>query len=153
MVRADSAGMVRKLLLLVISFGLLMTGLDLILLEHYEDSWMLVPLFLIALSLAVIVGHALVGAAGSVRLMQGVMVLLVLSGLMGVVLHFQGNLEFQVEIDPTLSRWELFNKVIRAKAPPALAPGAMAQLGLLGLVYCYRHPALTRDSAFTTTGA
>ena len=28
-------------------------------------------------------------------------------------------------------------------ATPALAPGALAQLGLLGLLYTYRHPALT----------
>ncbi len=27
-----------------------------------------------------------------------------------------------------------------AKTPPALAPGSMAQLGLIGLAYTYRHP-------------
>jgi hypothetical protein len=36
----------------------------------------------------------------------------------------------------------LFVKVVTAKAPPALAPGVMVQLGLLGLVYTYKHPAL-----------
>jgi hypothetical protein len=29
-----------------------------------------------------------------------------------------------------------------AKAPPALAPAGLIQLGLLGLLYTYRHPAL-----------
>ena len=29
-----------------------------------------------------------------------------------------------------------------AKAPPALAPAGMIQMGLLGLLYTYRHPAL-----------
>jgi hypothetical protein len=45
-------------------------------------------------------------------------------------------------MDPSLSGWPLFVKVVTAKAPPALAPGVMVQLGLLGLVYTYRHPAL-----------
>jgi hypothetical protein len=38
----------------------------------------------------------------------------------------------------------LFSTVMTAKAPPAMAPGAMVQLGLIGLVYCYRHPAIPR---------
>ena len=63
---------------------------------------------------------------------------------LGIVLHYRGNLEFQLEIDATQSSWDLFRKVIHAKAPPALAPGAMTQLGLLGLVYTFRHPALSR---------
>ena len=29
-------------------------------------------------------------------------------------------------------------------ATPALAPGTMILLGLMGLLYCYRHPALER---------
>ena len=32
----------------------------------------------------------------------------------------------------------------RAPLAPALAPSALAQLGLLGLLYTYRHPALRR---------
>jgi hypothetical protein len=59
-----------------------------------------------------------------------------------VVLHFRGNMAFQLDIDPSLSGWALADKVLRAKAPPTMAPGAMAQLGLLGLIYSYRHPAL-----------
>jgi hypothetical protein len=31
---------------------------------------------------------------------------------------------------------------MKAKAPPALAPASMIQLGLLGLLYTYRHPSL-----------
>jgi hypothetical protein len=61
-----------------------------------------------------------------------------------MALHFRGNMEFQLDIDPSLGGWALVSKVIRAKAPPAMAPAAMAQLGLLGLVYCHRHPALAR---------
>ena len=41
----------------------------------------------------------------------------------------------------------LFWKAMAAKTPPALAPGAMTQLGLLGLAYAFRHPALGRPGA------
>jgi hypothetical protein len=54
-------------------------------------------------------------------------------------------------MDPTQSSWTLFTKVMTAHAPPALAPGVMAQLGLLGLIYTYQHPALVgRDSPVST---
>jgi hypothetical protein len=36
-----------------------------------------------------------------------------------------------------MSTWELVEKVMRAKAPPVLAPGMMLQFGLLGLAYAY----------------
>jgi len=55
-----------------------------------------------------------------------------------------GNTEFQHEMDPTLEGWTLFVKVMRAKAPPALAPAANIQIGLLGLLYTYRHAASER---------
>ena len=32
-------------------------------------------------------------------------------------------------MDPTLSRWQLFWKVLHMQAPPALAPGVLVQLG------------------------
>jgi hypothetical protein len=60
----------------------------------------------------------------------------------GTYLHFQVNMEFQLEMDPALSGLALYRKAILAKTPPALAPGAMIQLGLIGLAYTFRHPAL-----------
>jgi hypothetical protein len=50
--------------------------------------------------------------------------------------------EFQLEVSPGLAGWELLRKALNAKAPPALAPGVMAQLGVLGLIYTFRHPAV-----------
>ena len=74
------------------------------------------------------------------------MAFFLLAGIVGMALHFQANLEFQTELDPSASGFPLWLKAARAKAPPALAPGVMVQLGLLGLVYTFRHPALTGDS-------
>jgi hypothetical protein len=134
----------RRFLLALLVLGLAGIGAELVALRHYEDSWQLVPLVLIALAFAVIGWHVLDGGAATVRMLRLVMLFFLVAGIAGIVLHYRGNLEFQLEIDPSQDRWTLFTKVIRAKAPPALAPGAMAQLGLLGLVYAFRHPALGR---------
>ena len=76
------------------------------------------------------------------RLLQFVMLTYIGTGVIGITLHFKANAEFQREIDPSLGGLALFWKVVEATAPPALAPGVMVQLGLLGLVYTYKHPAL-----------
>lgn len=136
----------RRLVLALLVFGLTATALDLYLLAHFEDSLQLVPLLAIALALAALIWMAASRGRVAVRAFQASMALLLATGVVGVVLHYRGNMEFQIEINPSQGGWELFNKVVRAKAPPAMAPGAMAQLGLLGLIATYRHPALTRDS-------
>jgi hypothetical protein len=130
----------RKLLLALLVFGLGGIGAELVALAHYEDSWQLIPLVLIGLSFVVVTWHVFDGGAATIRMLRLVMMLLILSGLTGVVLHYRGNLEFQLEMDPSQSGWTLFTKVIQAHSPPALAPGVMAQLGLLGLAYAFRHP-------------
>jgi hypothetical protein len=58
-----------------------------------------------------------------------------LAGFLGMGLHFYGAAEFQLETNPRIGNWELIKKVMRAEAPPVLAPGVMLQLGLLGLLY------------------
>ncbi len=133
----------RRLLLALLALGVTMTFIDLLLLAHYEDTKQLIPLGLNALALATIAWHVASSSPTSIRLLQVVMLLFVVAGLTGIVLHYQGNLEFQTEINPDQPAWDLFRKVMTAKAPPALAPGAMAQLGFLGLVYSYRHPSLS----------
>jgi hypothetical protein len=134
----------RRFLLILLLLGLAGIGAELVALAHYEDSWQLVPLALIALAFVVIGWHVFDGGPATIRMLRIVMVMFVAAGLMGIVLHYRGNLEFQLEMDPSQSHWTLFSKIIRAQAPPALAPGAMAQLGLLGLAYAFRHPALAR---------
>jgi hypothetical protein len=141
---SDGTMPLRWLLFGLLTAGLLVTGVDLMLLDHHEDVWQSIPLILIGTALLVILWHAVSRDATSLRALQVVMVLFVVAAGTGIVLHYRGNLEFQIEMDPTQSGWELFNKVIRAKAPPAAAPSVMAQLGLIGLIYTFRHPALQR---------
>ena len=138
----STLAIVRHALLAVLVLGVAGTGVELFLIEHYEDTLQLVPLATFAIALVVLVWHIVKGDALSVRALQATMVLFLVAGAAGMWLHFRGGAEFQLEIDPAQRRWDIFTKVIRAKAPPVLAPGVMVQLGLLGLVYTYRHPAL-----------
>jgi len=135
---------VRMFVLALLLLGLAGTLAELLALAHYEDSWQLVPLVLIGLAFVIVAWHLYDRSAASVKMLRLVMAVFIVAGIAGVILHYRGNLEFQLEIDPTQDQWTLFKKVIRAKAPPALAPGVMAQLGLLGLTYAFRHPALSR---------
>ena len=139
----DVVAALRRVLLALVAFGAAGLVAELVLLEHYESAWQFTPLVLLV---AVLVAVALVArrpSLASVRFFQAVMVLCVASGLLGVFLHYQGNVEFELEREPLMRGLALFWEAMRG-ATPALAPGAMAQLGLLGLVYTYRHPALRR---------
>jgi len=132
----------RRFLLVVFIVGTAGAAVDLYLLEHFEDKKQLIPLGLLALSAIILIWHVIHRGRASVRVFQVVMMLFVIAGLTGLVLHYLGSAEFQMEVNPDLSGMELFLKAIRAKAPPALGPGAMINLGLLGLAYAYRHPIL-----------
>jgi disulfide bond formation protein DsbB len=109
----------------------------------------MIPLVVLTLailaSVVMLVTHA---RASVVPLFRAAMLLLMLSGAIGAVLHYRANMEFKLEMDPSLGGGALFWSVIRAKAPPALAPGNMALLGLLGLACAYRldRRAISRNS-------
>lgn len=134
---------VRRALLVLLVFFMLGTGTDLMLLDHHEGAWQVVPLALLAAGL-VVAAWSVRGGAGAVATMRILMVLFVAAGFMGIVLHYLGNREFQLEMDPAAGGWPLFWKVVTAKSPPALAPASMVMIGLLGLIYTYQHPALRR---------
>jgi hypothetical protein len=139
----------RRLILALLTFGVIAVGGELLALGHFEDSWQFVPFGLILLTLAVVAWIGMTGSAASVRALRVAMLMLLAAGGLGIVLHYRGNAEFQLDLNPDLSGWALFMKVLHAKAPPALAPGVMAQLGLLGLIYTFRHPALQAAPAST----
>jgi len=128
---------VRRLLLLVLVLGMSGTAAELLLIAHYEDRWQLVPFVAIAAGLLALGWHALSATAASARALQTVMLAFIAAGGAGVALHHQGAREFALETDPSLGGSRLFWKAVRAKAPPALAPGSMVPLGLAGLAFAY----------------
>lgn len=134
----------RSILLGIFVLGVGGIATELWLLGHYEELDQFIPLGLAAVGVAGLAAAAFVPSPLTVRVFQLVMLLMVFSGFLGVWYHYQATTEFQLEMDPSLRGWALFSKAIVAKAPPALAPGAMIQLGLIGLAYTFRHPVFRR---------
>ena len=114
--------------------------LELWLLEHYEDVWQWTPLALISAGL--IASGWIVRRPGPValRTFGWLMAAHVAAGGVGLFLHLKANVEFELELRPDNAGWPLIQETLTG-AIPALAPGAMFQLGLLGMLVCWRHPA------------
>ena len=134
---------IRGLLLALFAFGVVGSSVELLLLEHTEDVWQLSPLILMGLSLPAMVWLALDQRRVSVRVFRVMMLVYVASGLIGLYLHYRGNVEFELEMYSGLNGVELFWEALKG-ATPSLAPGTMLVLGLLGLLYTFRHPTLRR---------
>lgn len=114
---------------------------ELALLEHTEDFWQWIPLALLGASVLLLVWHALSHGSTALRAFQGLMLLFIVSGIIGLILHYKGNVEFELEMQPGAAGLALVWEALKG-ATPALAPGTMIQFGLLGWVYTYRHPRL-----------
>lgn len=134
----------RRFFLGIFIFALVGTGAELLLLEHFEDYWQKVPLVVMSGGLVALGWHGFYRRAASIRLFQGMMILFLVGGVAGLILHYRGNVEFELEMHPAAAGFELVLSSLMG-ATPALAPGTMIQLGLLGLAYTYRHPALSRS--------
>ncbi|MCI0660843.1 MAG: hypothetical protein L0220_07190 [Acidobacteria bacterium] len=130
---------IRIIILAIFLIGSIGTGTELLLLGHTETLWQCLPLVLISISFVALIAHALVRKRVTMRVFQVIMILFILSGLIGLMLHYQGKMEFKLETNPALSGMELFWETIKgATVPPVLAPGMMIQIGLIGLAYAYR---------------
>jgi hypothetical protein len=140
--RRSTVTLIRGMLLLALLLGLVGLGAELLFLAHDESAAQIIAPALVAVALAVTIWHIVQGGPASVRALQFTMALFLLAGVLGIGFHYAANVEFQREMDPSIHGMALFWKAMAAKAPPALAPGSMTQLGLLGLTYAFRHPAL-----------
>jgi hypothetical protein len=128
---------IRRIILAVLLLGMGGLLIELSLLAHYEDVNQWIPLAVLAggiFSLILQFVHPRVWTLMTVRF---VMVLFIVCGLLGMYFHFRGSREFQLEMDPSMSGSALVWKVLHAKSPPTLSPGAMVQMGILGLGYAY----------------
>lgn len=130
---------IRRLLLASLAVGTLGTGGELILLGHIDSAAQWIPLIALAIALVLLVWHALRPGALTVRLIQFLMCAFLVLGVVGVGLHYDGNVEFERELHPK-ETGVMFLRHTVAGATPVLAPGSMVLLGLLGIAYAYRHP-------------
>ena len=135
----------RRILLLIVALGTLGLIAELWLLEHFEEWTQWIPFVALGVCLAGCVWLALKPRAALVRMFRWVMLATIAIGVIGIWLHFAGNRAFEIEMDASQSGWLLVWHSLRG-ATPALAPGAMVQLGLIGLLYTWRHPALAHTT-------
>jgi hypothetical protein len=131
----------RRALLGVLVLGVVGTEAELLLLKHFEDAWQFAPLVLNGVAVLVVVWHVAAPTRASVRALQGTMALFIAGGTTGLILHYRGNVAWELERTPGLAGFELV-KMALTGATPTLAPGTMIQLGLIGLLYAYGHPLL-----------
>ena len=134
----------RRGVLLIFVLGTVGLGTELLLLGHFEEWRQLVPLVLLGFGLVLLAARMLYRGAIILRLFRLTMLAFVLGGMVGLWFHLSANMEFELEMYPTLTGLKLLSKALGG-AMPALAPGALVQLGLVGFLYTYQHPALSRE--------
>jgi hypothetical protein len=136
---SETLASIRKLLLGALAVGVVGTSGELILLRHIDKPAQWIPLAALAAAVPILIWHASSPSAASVRTLQALMLGFVVLGVIGVGLHYNGNVEFERELNPSERGWTFLRKTV-AGATPVLAPGSMVLLGLVGLAHAYRHP-------------
>ena len=132
----------RQGLLLIFVLGCVGLGAELLLLGHFQEWRQQVPLALLALGLVLVAMLVRFKGRFVLRLFRLAMLAFVLGGIAGFWFHVNGNMEFELEMNSRLTGWALASRTAGG-ALPVLAPGALIQLGFIGLLYTYRHPGLS----------
>ncbi|HSJ62938.1 MAG TPA: hypothetical protein VK922_03420 [Gemmatimonadaceae bacterium] len=137
----DASDLLRAVILGIFLLGVAGLTIELVLLEHYDEYWQWTPFVMFGLSALVLLWYAVRRTAAAIRVFRAMTMLFLAAGAYGIFLHYDGNVEFERELSPEVLGWALFREAVFG-ATPTLAPGAMVQLGLLGLAFTIRHPAL-----------
>jgi len=136
---SETLAAIRRLLLGALAIGVLGTIGELILLRHIDQPAQWIPLVCLGACIPVLIWHTVAPSTASVRVLQGLMLAFVALGVIGVGLHYDGNVEFERELHPDERGWTFIRKTV-AGATPVFAPGSMVLLGLVGLAHAYHHP-------------
>ena len=136
----------RRYLLYILLFGAAGLLAELYLLSHYEDRKQWIPLVLLAAGTVAGLWLAARPSEVAVRVFRVLFAACVPGGLLGVYFHFRSNVEFERELHPNSSGFELVTQSLGG-AMPTLAPGAMILLGMLGILIALQHPAAGGGSA------
>jgi len=132
---------IRRLLLLSLALGIVGTAGELILLGHFDSAGQWIPLIALAAAVPLLISHARRPGPLTVTSVKWLMYGFMMFGVVGVGLHYDGNVEFERELHPKDTGLMFLRHTI-AGATPVLAPGSMVLLGLIGLAHTYRHPSV-----------
>ena len=140
-IERDDLRIVRPLLLGVIAFACVGTAGELLLIEHTEEFTQWIPLLAIGLGLVATGALAARPSRVTVQLFRVLMSFFIGAGVLGIILHYRGNAEFELEMRPSMAGLELVWNSLTG-ATPALAPGSLVPIGLVGIIATFRHPAM-----------
>lgn len=131
----------RSFLLGVVAFIFIVTVLELILLDHTEETLQWIPFIVSGIGILTVLGAWIAPSQVAIRTLRWVMIGVVVTSFVGVYLHFTGNLAFTREINPSFTLSESIWPAMKGSYP-LLAPGILFLAGILGLAVTYQHPAL-----------
>ena len=137
---------IRRLLLALLAVGIVGTAAELILLGHVDSAAQWIPVVALAAAVQLLLWHAARPGPRTVRVIRLLMYAYIAFGIIGVGLHYDGNVEFEHELHPKDAGLTFLRHTI-AGATPVLAPGSMMLLGLLGIAHTYRHPSAQERSS------
>jgi hypothetical protein len=141
----DTLSLMRRIVLGILAFESLGLLAELGLLGHFKSPTQVIPVALLGLTLVSSLAAYRAQSVTTLRVFQVVMVLVILGGAFGVWEHLEGNLAFSLELHPQMGFLERAWDVLKG-ATPTLASGTLVQMGLLGLVYTFRHPVFSSQT-------
>jgi hypothetical protein len=136
---SQASTFIRASLLGILLFGLVGLIVELVFLRHTEGILELVPIWLMAASLVVVLWDAVRRSSVSRGLLLAMMIGFVVVGIAGTWLHYRANVGFERESNPGATTGEVYKKAVMG-ATPTLAPGALVELGLVGLLFALLQP-------------
>ncbi len=110
------------------------TTTELVLLNHFEDAFQLIPIIGVGVCLVLLVAIGVTKLGIFIKINSIILPLIALIGLYGVYLHFGVNMEFEQEMRPNAEYMYWF-KAALSGAIPVLAPASLVVLSLLGTAY------------------
>lgn len=120
---------------------------ELVLTEHTKEPLQWVPLVVCGLGAAAALAVIVHPSRNTIFALRAIMVIAMVSGVVGVIAHVTGNLEFAQEINAAKANATPLAAALTGANPP-LAPGALGATGLIALAATYWHPALRLSASF-----
>jgi hypothetical protein len=137
----ETLQIVRRILLITVVSAIIGVEIELVLLDHVKPIMQLIPVLLMATALFAIAWYGFTKSRESVKAFQILMILSIAAGLLGIFVHLGFSATDAVKKDKTLQGFPLIRAALTGVAPP-FAPAALIQIGLVGVAYTFRHPAL-----------
>jgi hypothetical protein len=148
MIEHSTTTTLRRFALALAAIGVIGTLLELTLIKHYASKDQVIPYVLLGLAALGVIAVAVRPTTFVLRVFQVLMVVTVLGSGIGMLEHLKANARNAGAITDG-ERLPTTPSAILAGIngfAPLLAPGVLAQVGLLGLAFTYRHPNLQASS-------